>query len=297
MVDMALLPPSLRDPRGLAFLQLCGAASSMDLAQARILWIDQAPSAALPALALSAGLHADPGWLLATGDDERRAILKESLSLAKRRGTPWSIQRALALSGWPGMRLEERLPPRTLDGSWILDGVVGLDQMDNWARFRAIQPLPEKPVTPGVLALLIRVIEAWKPLRCHLEGIAFTLELASEVRGGLLDGSWRLDGSFILCGVRLEEIAQVRFGQGGVTAGLAHALPIPAVDASQAQAGWVRVRFEIDGLTANGEQIDTFALTTSEGIEITRITRPPITKTAGLALACTWVIYTNGRTP
>jgi len=258
MVDAVLLPPSLRDSRGLAFLQLCGAASALDLAQARILWIDQAPRAALPELALQAGLHADPGWLLAATDEERRALLKEAPSLAKRRGTPWSIQRALALSGWPGMRLEERLPPRTLDGSWILDSVVGLDQLNNWVRFRAVQPLPDKPVTAEVLTLLIRVIEAWKPLRCHLEGIAFTLQLVSQLHGGLLDGSWRLDGSITLCGVLLDEIAEVRFGAGG----LAHALPIPSVDDSQAQAGWVTVRFEIDALTAMGQQTATFALTT-----------------------------------
>jgi hypothetical protein len=295
MTDPALLPPPLQDARGLAFLQLCEAASAVDLAQTRISWFDLAPSAALPALAVQAGLSTDPGWLLATSDGERRALLQESLGLAKRRGTPWSIQRALALSGWPGLRFEERLPPRTLDGTWILDGIVGLDQLANWARFRVVQPLPDKPVTPEALALIVRVIEAWKPLRCHLEGIAFTLQLASSLRGGLLDGSWLLDGSRTLCGIRLEEIAEVRFGANGSSAGLAHRLAIPAVDDSQ--AGWVSVRFEIDALTANGEQIDSFALCTAQGAEITRITRAPITKTPGLVLDCTWVIETEGRTP
>jgi len=113
VVDAALLPPSLQDARGLTFLQLCGSASQIDLAQSWITWIDQAPAAALPALASQAGLMTDPGWLLATTEDERRALLKEALALAKARGTPWSIKRALALSGWPGMAFEEGLPPHT----------------------------------------------------------------------------------------------------------------------------------------------------------------------------------------
>jgi hypothetical protein len=291
VVDAALLPPSLQDVRGFAFLQLCGSASQIDLTQAWVTWIDLAPAAALPALACQAGLMTDPGWLLATTDDERRALLKESLALAKARGTPWSIKRALALSGWPGMSFEEGLSPRTLDGSWILNGAVGLDQMNSWARFRAVQPLPKKPVTPENLALITRVINAWKPLRCYLEGIAFTLSFTSHLHGGVLDGSWKLNGSITLCGIDLQEITEVRFGAGA----LAHAIPIASVDDSQAQDGWVFVRFEIDALTANGEQLDTFALCTAEGIELVRAIRAPITKTSGLVLECTWTIDTKGR--
>jgi len=291
MIDAALLPPSLQDARGLAFLQLCSSASQIDLAQVWVTWIDQAPAAALPALACQAGLMTDPGWLLAATDDERRALLKEALALAKARGTPWSIKRALALSGWPGMAFEEGLLPRTLDGSWILDGAVGLDQLNSWARFRAVQPLPEKPVTPENLALITRVINAWKPLRCHLEGIAFTLSFTSHLHGGVLDGSWKLNGSITLCGIDLQEITEVRFGAGA----LAHVIPIASVDDSQAQAGWVAVRFEIDALTANGELLDTFALFTAEGIELVSVTRAPITKTSGLVLECTWTLDTKGR--
>lgn len=291
MVDTTLLPPSLQDARGLAFLQLCGSAAQINLAQAWITWIDQAPAAALPALACQAGMLSDPGWLLAATDDERRALLKESLALAKVRGTPWSIKRALALSGWPGMAFEEGLPARTLDGSWILDGAVGLDQLNSWARFRAVQPLPGKPVTPEHLALITRVINAWKPLRCHLEGIAFTLSFTSHLHGGVLDGSWKLNGSITLCGIDLQEITEARFGAGA----LAHVIPIAFVDGSQAQAGWIFVRFEIDALTAVCEALDTFALTTVQGVELVRITRAPITKVPGLSLECTWTLDTEGR--
>jgi len=291
MVDAALLPPSLQDARGQAFLQLCGAASDVDLTQTRINWIDQAPAAALPALACQAGMLTDPGWLLATTDDQRRALLEEALALSKSRGTPWSIKRALALSGWPGMTFEEGLPPRPFDGSWTLDGAVGLDQLNSWARFRALQPLPERPVTSADLALITRVINAWKPVRCHLEDIGFTLAFTSHIHGGALDGSWKLDGSLTLCGVDLLEITQAQCGAGG----LAHAVPITSLDDSQAQAGWVTVTFEIDGLTANGELLDTFALATAQGIVLVRATRAPITKTPGLALDCTWTLDTKGR--
>lgn len=293
MVDAALLPPSLQDQRGQAFLRLCGSASAVDLEQTRIYWIDQVPAAALPALALQAGLLGDPGWFLATTDGERRALLKEFLTLAKARGTPWSIKRALALSGWPGVAFEEGFPPHTLDGTWTLNGAVGLDQLNSWARFRAVQPLPVKPVTPEALGLIRRVINAWKPLRCHLEAIAFTLSFTSPLHGGVLDGSWRLSGAVTLCGIDLREIiVQARFGAGG----LAHVIPIQSLDDSQAQQGWVTVRFEIDALTASGEQLDTFALTTAEGIELVRITREPISKIPSLVLECTWTLDTKGRT-
>lgn len=146
MVDAVLLPPSLQDERGLAFLQMGGSASAIDLAQTQIDWIDQAPAAALPALALQSGMLNDPGWILAATDAQRRALLNEAFTLSSLRGTPWAIKRALSLSGWPGITLQEGLSPKLLDGSWILDGAVGLDQLNSWARFRAIQPLPATPV-------------------------------------------------------------------------------------------------------------------------------------------------------
>jgi hypothetical protein len=291
MADPALLPPTLRDERCLAFLQLAEAAAAMDLAQTRVQWIDQAPIAALPALALQSGMLDDPGWLLATTDAERRALLLEAPTLQRRRGTPWSIQRALALSGWPGITFQERLPPRRLDGTWLLDGVVVLDQENNWALFRALQPLPEKPITEANLGLITRLINAWKPLRCHLDALAFSLTLASHLRSGLLDGSWNLDGSVLLVGVDLKEVAEARFGARG----LAHTIPIPSVDDSQSQNGWVTVTFEIDALTAVGEDLDTFALVTAQGVEIVRATRQPITKVPGLSLECIWSLDLRGR--
>lgn len=291
MVDPSLLPPTLRDERSLAFLALAENASSIDLAQARIQWIDQAPSVALPALALQAGLLEDPGWLLATTDYERRALLREAPTLQRRRGTPWSIQRALTLSGWPGVTLQERLPPRALDGTWLLDGVVMLNQANNWARFRAVQPLPDKPVTVANLALITRLINAWKPLRCHLDALAFTLVLSSQVRSGLLDGSWNLDGSVHLLGFTLPEGVQVRFGAGS----LAHVIPAPSIDASLAGDGVFSVAFEIDAVTAVGEELDTFALTTTDGLEISRINRAPIAKVPGLSLQGTWSLDLKGR--
>ena len=262
----------------------------MDLAQTRIQWIDQAPIAALPVLALQSGMLDDPGWLLATTDTERRALLLEAPTLQRRRGTPWSIQRALALSGWPGITFQEHLPPRRLDGTWLLDGVVVLDQENNWALFRAVQPLPAKPITEANLDLIIRLINAWKPLRCHLDALAFSLTLTSHLRSGILDGSWNLNGSVLLVGVDLKEVAEARFGAGG----LAHVIPNPAIDDSQSQDGWVTVTFEIDALTAVGEDLDTFALVTAQGVEIVRTTRQPITKVPGLSLECIWSLDLRG---
>jgi len=73
-------------------------------------------------------------------------------------------------------------------------------------------------------------------------------------------------------------------------------IPIPAIDDSQSQDGWVTVTFEIDALTAVGEDLDTFALVTAQGVEIVRTTRQPITKVPGLSLECIWSLDLRGRT-
>jgi phage tail P2-like protein len=115
--------------------------------------IDTVPSEWLPELGRQFHIMPLEGWQFAQTDAERRRLIRESIKLHRKKGTPWAVKRALSMIGVEADLIERRdvraayiaHNPLLLDGSWRLDGnghalkpvdiLSGLPYIEHWATF------------------------------------------------------------------------------------------------------------------------------------------------------------------
>lgn len=188
---------------------------------------DTCPTPLLPWLAWAVSVDFwEPDW----SEQERRAVIRESIEAHRIKGTPSAVLRFLELDGWTtGVTLIERLGPRFLDGSrkldgsrfletpikrldgrGLLDGTEVLDGAhDRWWRFRIIIELvwyPDRAIDAETIARLARAVELSKNARSIFNGFTFDQPLPERphIDDGLdvtveefdlLDGSGFLDGT------------------------------------------------------------------------------------------------------
>ena len=287
MVDRSLLPPVVQDARGLAFMELCNTAATIPVATALLYWIDQAPAVVLPELALQFGVLGDAGWSLASTVLEQRALLKDAFALHRKKGTPWSIKRALALVGWPGITLQEGLPGIEFNGARVYDGSFTYAG-PRWALFTATQPYPNKQVSAQDLATIKAAINYWKPLRCILDSVDFTLAFTSTIVAGpgSYGGGETYNGWNSYNENPLPAITQIGVGQGAPSS----LYPIPAGGVDTSVPGQITINWVLDTAEGNGKNLDTFSLFTAAGTEVTRVTHGPILKTSDMSLSGTWIV-------
>lgn len=115
--------------------------------------IDTVPAAWLPEMVRQFHVGGIEGGAFATTDAERRRLIRESIAMHRRKGTPWAVKRALAQIGVEADLIERRdvrraylaHHPLLLDGSWRMDGdghvlkpvdaLSGLPYIEHWATF------------------------------------------------------------------------------------------------------------------------------------------------------------------
>lgn len=269
MADLQLLPPAIRDPRGLVLLSLADQACQFPLDQVGLYDLDHTPVPALAFLAEQFGVMGTKGWILARNDSERRQLIKEAIALCRRKGTPWAVKQALAAVGWPGMVLEERLEA-------------------HWALFRVSQAIPDKEVTAADYAFVREVVEAWKPARCVLDAIRFRLEAEQDTLpdGLYYDGGADYDGVYFHEGDIYDALAEIRLGD--------QSFPLPDGAVDRTVAGKVVVRFTLSADDFNGLTFTTITLFTGAGLEVARIVRHSLEKSPDLVLDTTWTLNYAG---
>ncbi|QDQ28308.1 phage tail protein I [Chitinimonas arctica] len=126
-------------------------ASPLDPSVLRTLWsADHCPAPLLPYLAWAMSVD---GWAYALTDAQRRQLIRESLALHRKKGTPWAIQRALGILGFAEARLIEH-PPGA-----------------HWAEFD-VQLMLRNAEDQAAVGNALSVIDLWKPQRSHLRRLA-----------------------------------------------------------------------------------------------------------------------------
>jgi phage tail P2-like protein len=266
MADLGLTPPSIADQRTLALVALLDRLDALPLGVLENLYDpDLCHEAALPLLAREFGVL-DEAWTLAGTVAARRSLVRQALQLQMRRGTPWALKQALAAVGWPGMQIVER--------------------SSHWAKFKVVQPLGGRAVPQAELDRLLPTIDAWKPARCVLESIEFGVVFESSVpgTGPHHDGVYVHDGAIKYEGLTLANIAYIKIGAGSPTVRINGP---SVVD----QGSSLLITFTVDGATANGVEVDTFAIYSAADTEIARATAPKVTKTSAITLAVSWTLH------
>jgi len=90
MADNRLIP--IKDESSLAFNELFDRLGTLDLTPLLIYLVDNVNSTALPHLAEQFDVTGNKGWLLTTTDDEKRALIKQSVKIHKLKGTKAAIK-------------------------------------------------------------------------------------------------------------------------------------------------------------------------------------------------------------
>ncbi len=261
-----LLPPSIADTRSLAMAAVLDRLDTLPMAVVDQLYDpDLCHEEALTPLGHQFGVLDGGAWSLASTLEAKRGLVKQALQLQKRRGTPWAMKQALASIGWPGLAIQER----TTD----------------WAHFKVYQPIGGRSLSLADLALLIPVINAWKPARCILDAIELGVVFTSEVVGAgpRYDAAHLHDGAILYEGSVLDTISYVKVGAGApsvVISGLTVAhFPDHKV-----------ITFNVDTATANGLALDSYSIHTAGGTVIATATAAPVSKTSDVSLAITWTL-------
>ncbi|MEJ0003466.1 MAG: phage tail protein I [Pararobbsia sp.] len=99
----------------------------------RTLWdADLCPVGWLPWLAWALAVD---GWELAESEDARRALIKGSLALHRRKGTPWAVREVIRRLGFGEVELVEGRIARRRDGSITRNGDYVHGYASAWAEY------------------------------------------------------------------------------------------------------------------------------------------------------------------
>lgn len=225
-----LVPAGIRDARSLAFAQLAARLGALPTEVLLTTLVSAVDASLLPYLAEHYSVTGYDGWLLATTDDERRALILKAIELHIHKGTPWSVKEAIKACGYPDAAMTEHHPTLLFDGSWTFDGSEYFSSaVGQWALFRVLVQLGEDlPLSADTRTLIRGSIGAYQRESSELQALHFgahldvdehdaTDELELEVHPALgdyaheayrLDGSWLLDGDVVL-GPRADTLALI----------------------------------------------------------------------------------------
>ncbi|MDD2870137.1 phage tail protein [Neomegalonema sp.] len=180
--DLRLLPAGIDDERSRALLRLIGRLDDLDLATLLIYRLDDLPEEALPLLAWQFDLLGSAGWDLAATPEERRAFIRRSLDLHRRRGTPWAIREAIKAVGYAGADILEGPPGVLHDGGQAHDASGDHGGGFRWATFSVLVELGEtKGLSTARIRQMIALIETWKNARSHLVSLGFRARVEDDL--------------------------------------------------------------------------------------------------------------------
>lgn len=163
---VSLLPESIADERCTALDACSQRLESLDIAVVLTLLIDVVDASALPHLAWQ--FHVENFDSSAPAADQRAAI-RASVEEHRRRGTPWSIRRALELAGYQYIEIIESAFEAIYhdgtiqrDGQFYHDGGVG-----SWATYQ-IRVGTSTSGPPFDVGYIRRLLAPIQPVRCQL---------------------------------------------------------------------------------------------------------------------------------
>lgn len=152
---------------------------------ARELWnADDCPSSLLPWLAWAFGCDEwDAGW----SDEAKRNTIRESIAVQRKKGSIWSIKRAIQLAGFGDSVLIEGDGDVKYDGSYDHDGLTTYGDATEWAKYRFVL---SRPISNQQAEQVRRILDQTAPARCLL------VELVFVEAANLYDGTINYDGIY-----------------------------------------------------------------------------------------------------
>lgn len=151
----------------------------------RTLWdADRCPVGFLPWLAWALAVD---GWELAESVDAKRALIKGSLALHRKRGTPWAVREVIRRLGFGEVTLVEGRVARRRDGLITRNGDHVHGRANAWAEY--IVKL-QAAITKDQADKLRATLERYAPARSHLATLDYTAVPIRHNGAAIRDGQY-----------------------------------------------------------------------------------------------------------
>lgn len=129
---------------------------------------DTCPAHMLPWLAWAFGVDE---WDASWSDEAKRNTIRNAVSIQRRKGSVWSIKRAIADAGYGDSQLIEGNSSHFYNGVDKHNGLTTHGDPTEWARYRFVL---SRPITNDQAAQVRRILDYVAPARCHLIEMIFT---------------------------------------------------------------------------------------------------------------------------
>ena len=146
---------------------------SVDISAVLVQLVDFAPAAALPFLAQQYDVLGLKGYQFCSTDTQRRSLLKAAISLKRICGTPASIEQAIIAVGFDNAVVTEGTGIY-YDGVYLYDGSKMYGGAA-WYNFNVEVFYTGAAPTTQQIALITSMIDVYKPTRCVLLTLKFTV--------------------------------------------------------------------------------------------------------------------------
>lgn len=144
---------------------------------------DSCPESLLPWLAWSLCITDDYGWSLCLNVEQKRALIKQSMLLHRKKGTPWAVQEALKAVGFADARVVDSLPVIRYNGTSSYGGADDYSSGARWAMFNIVIDLGEsRPFSADERARVVRTVNAWKRLSTKLYAVSVQVNVSDTVK-------------------------------------------------------------------------------------------------------------------
>jgi phage tail P2-like protein len=126
------------------------------------------PVHALPWLAWE--LHVD-NWNIAESEEQKRAVIRSSVAVHRKKGTPWSIREVFRTLGFGEIEIIENVGRLSYDGAKHYDGQMfhGVGE-STWPVYRVLMT---RPITNDQAEMLRAILVDVAPARCHLASLEY----------------------------------------------------------------------------------------------------------------------------
>lgn len=142
---------------------------SVDPDVIKTLWdADRCPVRLLPWLAWAMAVD---GWELAESEAAQRSLIKNSLAMHRKKGTPWAVRQIIRSLGFGEAVIVEGRLIRRRDGSTTRNGDYVHGAVNAWAQY--IVKLG-RPITKDQAAMLRSAIGRYAPGRSELVALDYT---------------------------------------------------------------------------------------------------------------------------
>lgn len=142
--------------------------------------VDSAPEDALYYLAEQFNVLGWKGWNLANTEEDRRTLIKNAITLHRKKGTVFAIKEAVRSVGFEDATVREGVGVE-YDAAHNYDGTISYVG-GNWATFRvSVAVGGGVEIGPSLSSDLRALIDEYKNARSHLIDITFSIALSDTI--------------------------------------------------------------------------------------------------------------------